>query len=46
MADGKVLHASHEGVHVLRFIGDIEVTIFSLAQMLVGMEATRSPPGN
>lgn len=23
MADGKVLHGSHDGVHVLRFVGDI-----------------------
>jgi len=27
MADGKVLHASHDGVHVLRYIGDIRYTL-------------------
>ena len=27
MADSKVLHASHDGVHVLRYIGDIRYTL-------------------
>ena len=27
MNDGKVLHASHDGIHVLRYIGDIRYTL-------------------
>ena len=27
MDNGKVLHASHDGIHVLRFVGDIRYTL-------------------
>ena len=46
MADGKVLHASHDGVHVLRYIGDIRYTLTpSLNRFLEAVFAGPQPAG-
>ena len=46
MADGKVLHASHDGVHVLRYIGDIRYTLTpSINRFLEGVFAGPKPAG-
>ena len=46
MADGKVLHASQDGVHVLRYIGDIRYTLTpSITRFLDGIFAGPRPAG-
>lgn len=46
MADGKVLHASHDGVHVLRYIGDIRYTLTpSINRFLEEVFAGSGPAG-
>jgi anti-anti-sigma factor len=46
MADGKVLHASHDGVHVLRYIGDIRYTLTpSINRFLEEVFAGPKPAG-
>ena len=46
MADGKVLHASHDGVHVLRYIGDIRYTLSpSIDRFLEQVFADLKPAG-
>ena len=46
MADGKVLHASHDGVHVLRYIGDIRYTLTpSINHFLEAVFAGPKPAG-
>jgi len=46
MADGRVLHASHDGVHVLRFIGDIRYTLTpSINRFLEAVFAGPRPAG-
>lgn len=46
MTDGKVLHASHDGVHVLRYIGDIRYTLTpSINRFLEGVFAGPKPAG-
>ena len=46
MADGRVLHASHNGVHVLRFIGDIRYTLTpSINRFLEAVFAGSTPAG-
>jgi anti-anti-sigma factor len=46
MADGKVLHASHDGVHVLRYIGDIRYTLTpSINRFLEEVFAGPGPAG-
>jgi anti-anti-sigma factor len=44
--DGKVLHASQDGIHVLRFIGDIRYTLSpSIERFLNGIFAGPRPAG-
>jgi anti-anti-sigma factor len=46
MDSGKVLHACHEGVHVLRFIGDIRYNLSpSVERFLEGVYAGPLPAG-
>ncbi len=46
MDDGKVLHASHDGVHVLRYIGDIRYTLSpSIDRFLEGIFTGTKPAG-
>jgi len=46
MAEGRVLHAGRDGIHVLRFIGDIRYTLSpSIASYLEGIFATADPAG-
>lgn len=46
MDNAKILHASHEGVHVLRFIGDIRYTLgHSLDNFLEKLFAGPTPAG-
>lgn len=46
MDDGKVLHASHDDIHVLRFIGDIRYTLSpSIDRFLEGIFAGPKPAG-
>jgi anti-anti-sigma factor len=46
MDNGKILHASHEGVHVLRFVGDIRYTLgHSLDRFLERLFAGHPPAG-
>jgi len=46
MDNGNVLHASHDGVHVLRFIGDIRYTLSpSIDRFLEGIFAGPKPAG-
>jgi len=46
MADGKVLHACHDDVHVLRYIGDIRYTLSpSISSFLEGIFAGPKPAG-
>jgi anti-anti-sigma factor len=46
MADSKVLHASHDGVHVLRYIGDIRYTLTpSINHFLEAVFAGPKPAG-
>jgi len=46
MDDGRVLHACQDGVHVLRFIGDIRYTVSpSIARYLEGIFAGPEPAG-
>jgi anti-anti-sigma factor len=46
MDNGKILHASREGIHVLRFIGDIRYTLgHSLDRFLEGLFAGPTPAG-
>ena len=46
MDSGKVLHACHEGVHVLRFIGDIRYNLSpSIERFLQGVYAGSLPAG-
>jgi anti-anti-sigma factor len=46
MADGKVLHASQDGVHVLRYIGDIRYTLTpSINRFLEEVFAGPKPAG-
>jgi anti-anti-sigma factor len=46
MADGRVLHASHDGVHVLSYIGDIRYTLTpSINRFLEAVFAGPRPAG-
>ncbi len=46
MDNAKILHASHEGVHVLRFVGDIRYTLgHSLDSFLEELFAGPTPAG-
>lgn len=46
MDNGKILHASHEGIHVLRFVGDIRYTLgHSLDRFLEELFAGPTPAG-
>jgi anti-anti-sigma factor len=46
MDDGKVLHASQDDIHVLRFIGDIRYTLSpSIDRFLEGIFAGAKPAG-
>jgi anti-anti-sigma factor len=46
MDNGKVLHASHEGVEVLRYVGDIRYTLApSLARFLEDLFSRTKPVG-
>jgi len=46
MAEGRVLHAGRDGIHVLRFIGDIRYTLSpSIVSYLEGIFATADPAG-
>ncbi len=46
MAEGRVLHAGRDGIHVLRFIGDIRYTLSpSIVSYLEGIFATAVPAG-
>jgi anti-anti-sigma factor len=46
MENGKILHASHDGIHVLRFIGEIRYTLgHSLDRFLEGLFAGPTPAG-
>ena len=46
MDDGKVLYASHDDIHVLRFIGDIRYTLSpSIDRFLEGIFAGPKPAG-
>ncbi len=44
MASGKVLYASHKGVHVLRFLGEIGYTLGPDVQRFVNGLFTGAPP--
>ena len=44
--DGRVLHASHDNIHVLRFIGEIRYTLSpSIERFLEGIFAGPAPAG-
>ena len=46
MENGKILHASHDGIHVLRFVGDIRYTLgHSLDRFLEALFAGPTPEG-
>jgi anti-anti-sigma factor len=46
MDNGKILHACHDGIHVLRFVGDIRYTLgHSLDRFLEGVFAGPTPAG-
>ena len=46
MENGKILHASHEGIHVLRFVGDIRYIVgHSLDRFLEALFAGPTPDG-
>jgi anti-anti-sigma factor len=46
MDEGRILHASHEGVHVLRYIGDIRYTLApSLERFLDQLFTATQPAG-
>ena len=46
MENGKILHASHDGIHVLRFVGDIRYTLgHSLDRFLEALFAGSTPEG-
>jgi len=46
MADGRVLHASRDDIHVLRFIGDIRYTLsHSIMRYLEGIFGAAEPAG-
>ena len=46
MDEGKVLHASHDDVHVLRYIGDIRYTLSpSIDRFLEGIFTGQKPAG-
>lgn len=46
MENAKILHASHDGIHVLRFVGDIRYTLgHSLDRFLEGLFAGPTPAG-
>jgi anti-anti-sigma factor len=46
MDNGKVLHANHDGIHVLRFVGDIRYTLsHSIDHFLEGLFAGPPPAG-
>jgi anti-anti-sigma factor len=46
MENGKILHASQDGIHVLRFVGDIRYTLgHSLDRFLEGLFAGSTPAG-
>ncbi len=46
MEKGRILHASHDGIHVLRFVGDIRYTLgHSLDRFLEGLFAGPPPAG-
>ena len=46
MDNGKILHACHDGIHVLRFVGDIRYTLgHSLDRFLEGVFAGPAPAG-
>ena len=46
MNEGKVLHASHDDIHVLRYIGDIRYTLSpSINRFLEGVFAGPKPAG-
>jgi anti-anti-sigma factor len=46
MSDGKVLHASHDDIHVLRYIGDIRYTLSpSIERFLEGIFNGPKPAG-
>jgi anti-anti-sigma factor len=46
MDNGKILHASHEGIHVLRFVGDIRYTMgHSLDRFVDRLFAGPTPAG-
>ena len=46
MENGKILHASHDGIHVLRFVGDIRYTVgHSLDRFLEALFAGPTPDG-
>ena len=46
MDNGRVLHASHDGIHVLRFIGDVRYTLSpSIERYLDGVFDSQQPAG-
>jgi anti-anti-sigma factor len=46
MDTGRILYASHDGIHVLRFVGDIRYTLgHSLDRFLEGLFAGPTPAG-
>jgi anti-anti-sigma factor len=46
MENGKILHASHDGIHVLRFVGDIRYTLgHALDHFLESLFAGQMPAG-
>jgi len=44
MINGKVLHASHDGIHVLRFVGDIRYTLSPSIDRFVKQLFSGPPP--
>ena len=44
MINGKVLHASHDGIHVLRFVGDIRYTLSPSIDRYVKQLFSGPPP--
>jgi len=44
MNNGKVLHASHDGIHVLRFVGDIRYTLSVSIDRFLKEIFSGSPP--
>lgn len=44
MDNGKVLHATHEGIHILRFVGDIRYTLSPSIDRFLKEIFSGSPP--